>query len=445
MALSIAGILAQEGNDVTMVDEDVEALPEQQERFDLRTVSGHPSYPDVLERADAENADLLIALLRSDDSNLVAAQVAHTLFNIPTKIIRLEAATFIHNEKLFSNEAFPVDGIISPQKLVAENIRLLIEHPGAVQAYEFVSGRMLFFAAIVAPQAELIDAPIQNKDDGEDADFRVAAVYRYNRLLDMREASFRAGDEVYCVVRREHAPQLLKALTGRDETYERIFLGGGGNCGMHLARLLAENHRVKLIERDPVRAAFLSRMLDDKIIVLCASATDGDVMRRENIENGDVFCALTNDDEDNIMSAMLARSLGVKRVMSLVGRPSYVKLAEEIVDIAISPQEYSIGPLLCRVRESDIVSVCPLRHGASEMIEVVAHGAANSSRVVGRKVKDIRWPASMRVAAIARGDGIAMPQPDTVVEDGDHLVLFIDGRHRIGEVEKLFRVSATFV
>ena len=168
-------------------------------------------------------------------------------------------------------------------------------------------------------------------------------------------------------------------------------------------------------------------------------------MIQEHIEDCDVFCALTSDDEDNIMAAMLARSLGVKRVLSLVSRPSYVKLVDSMVDIAISPQEYSIGPLLCQTRDSDIVAVCPLRHGASEMIEVVAHGEANASRIAGHKVGDIRWPAKMSVAAIVRGDRILMPQDDIVVEDSDHLALFIDGRHRIDEVEKLFRVSATFV
>ena len=442
VAVSIGAILAQEGNNVTMIDENADKLSAHHDRFDIRTVAGHPSHPDVLEQADAGNADLLIAMLPSEDGNLVAAQIAHTLFNIPTKIVRLEAATYTQNEALFSDKAFPVDGIISPQQLVAENIRLLLDYPGAVQVFEFASGRCLLVAAIVAPDAERPGEP--PPVDG-DENFRVAAAYRGDQALDLRKETLRAGDEVYCVVARAHAKRLVHELTGRNKPHKKVFIGGGGNCGMHLARLLEGDYRVKLIERDPGRADFLSRTLADDTIVLRATANDEAVLRQEGIETSDVFCALTNDDEDNIMSALLARSFGVKCVMSLVSRPSYVKLVEKMVDIAISPQEYSIGPLLCRVRDSDITSVCSLRHGESEMIEVVAHGEASSSRVVGRKIKDVRWPQTMTVAAIARNDEVLMPQPDTVIEDRDHILLFIAGRHRIGEVEKLFRISATFV
>ena len=389
---------------------------------------------------------MLIAMLPSDESNLVAAQVVHTLFNIPIKIVRLEATTYIQNSALFSDTSFPVDSIISPQKLVAENIKTLIRYPGTLEVAEFVSGRLVLFAAPLSPNSKFVGTSIEKLSEA-DPNLLFSAVYRDDRLLDDDSAPLMAGDEIYCVAEQSRATGILRTITNSSHENKRIFIGGGGNCGMHLARLLTHDYHVKLFERDPARATFLSRMLD-KAIVVCASANDEDTLRQENIKDSDVFCSLTSDDEDNIMSAILARSLGVKCVMSLVGQPSYVKLVDKMVDIAISPQEYSIGPLLSQTRESDIVAVRLLRHGQSEVIEVVAHGAPASSRVVGRKISEISWPKAMHVAAVVRGDKILMPKSntaDTVVENDDHLLLFIDGLYRVGEVEKLFRVSATFL
>lgn len=446
--MSIAGILASEGNDVTLVDENKEDLTEHQERYDIRTVIGHPPYPDVLQRADAENADLLVALMENDECNLVACQVAQTLFHIPTKIARLEASTYIQNKPLFESDAFPVDNIISPQKLVAENIALLVSHPGTTQASEFVSGHLLLIATVVAPAAPANNTPLDElRQLLPDIDFGIAAVYRGDRRLSQDKGiSLQANDEVYCVTARENAKQLIALLAGEQQKNKNVFIAGGGNCGMHLANLLNNaGFLVKLMERNPERASFLAKTLDSKVIVLRADATAENVLLEEGIEESDVYCAVTSDDEDNIMSAMLAKNCGVKHIMALVGRMSYIKLVEKMVDVAISPQEYSIGPLLRQVRESDIVSVCPLRHSTAEMIEVVAHGDSGSSRVVGKLVGDVRWPQAMRVVAIARGDEVIMARPDTLMKQDDRILLFIDGQHRIGEVEKLFRISATFL
>ena len=332
-ATSIASILAAEGNDITLVDEYADNLPAHQDRFDIRTVAGHPSHPDVLERADAENADILIAMQPEDDSNLVAAQVAHTLFNIPIKIVRLEAATYLQNQSLFSDNGFPIDHIISPQKLVADSIALLIDHPGTMQFNEFGNSQLAFFGTLIKSKTEVVGQPINALEQiTSDTDFRIAAIYRDNRLLSINSTTrFAINDEVYCLAKPHLASTLISALHGTHATYKNIFIAGGGNCGMNLARLLESRYSVKLIERNPERAAFLSRSLSDKTIVLRASANDEDLLRQEGIENSDVFCSSTSDDEDNIMSAVLARSLGVKCVMSLVIRPSYVKLVEQMV------------------------------------------------------------------------------------------------------------------
>ena len=418
---------------------------ESQQRFDLRTVTGHPPHPDVLDRADAENADLLIAMLPDDEDNLVACQVAHTLFKIPTKIAKLEAATYTKTGDLFSEAAFPIDSIISPQQLVAENIALLIKNPGAVQVSEFASGRLIFVAVFVLPNAQLAGASI-NELKNTGINCRIAAIYRGDSILIPTETTtIEAEDEIYCVVAPQDVHSLLEAFTHPHKKHKNIFIAGGGNCGMHLAHLLSNDYRIKLMERDPSRAKFLASTLDNKIIVLRVDATAENVLHQEGIENSDLFCAVTSDDEDNIMSAMLAKKHGVKRVMSLVSRQSYVELIEKMVDVAISPQEYSIGPLLCQVRESDIVSVCPLRHGQAEMVEVVTHGAANTSQVVGKRLDEIHWPDTMTVVAIVRNDTAMMAHSTLVIEEHDHIVLFIQGRHRIKEIEKLFRVHATFV
>jgi trk system potassium uptake protein TrkA len=230
-----------------------------------------------------------------------------------------------------------------------------------------------------------------------------------------------------------------------DEPVRRVVIAGGGNIGLRLALALEQTNQVKIIERDPRRATFISEQLN-KAIVLVGDAADEELLLEENIDNVDVFCGLTNAEEANILSAMLAKRLGAHKVMALINRPSYVGLVESgTIDIAISPQQVTIGSLLAHVRRGDVVRVHSLRRGAAEAIEAIAHGTEQSSRVVGRKIEELELPRGTSIIAIVRGDQVIIAHHDVAIETDDHVILFMTDRRKIERLEQLFQVDVAFV
>ena len=444
---SLAQILADEANDITLIDEDAERLRVYQDRADLRIVAGFPSHPDVLRRAEAEDADMLVALTPNDEVNMVACRVAHTLFHVPTKIARIHSTAYLENQALFEKDAVPVDVLISPEQLVAENVYRLIKYPGSLQVVEFVNGQLLLVAAKVEHGGQLLNRPIRDIPSLlSNADIRIPAIYRRDRVIIPNGSDeLQAGDEVFFLAAKEQVRAMTMALHSTEKPYSRILIGGGGRTGMHLARLLKDDYEVKVIERDKQRARYLAEHLDG-VIVLHGDASSEEILIEENVDSIDVFCALTSDDEDNILSAMLAKHLGARKVMSLISRPSYVNLIQsDRIDIAISPQQDSLGALLRYIRKGDVVTVHSLRHGAAEAIEGIAHGDANVSRLVGRRLDRVRVPPDVALSAVVRGDKVYMAHRDIVIESDDHVIFFLNNKRRIPEVEKLFQVSATFM
>ena len=444
---SLALSLASEANDVTLVDTDSAVLQDIQNRADLRTVVGQASHPSVLERAGARDADVIIALTRSDEINMVACQIAYTLFHTPTKIARIRTLEYLSHRGLFMQEALPIDVLISPEHLISQHVQQLIEYPGSLQVLDFADGQIKLLAMRAHQDSPLVGKRLPDIWElMPETEAKVTAIYRNNNSIDLHDkTSIRADDEVFFIASSDNAVALTAQLRGTDKPYKRILLAGGGNIGFHLAKSLENKYQVRVVERDPDRADFLSESLD-KAIVLQSDVADQGMLLEENIENTDVFCALTDDDETNILSSMLAKRLGAKKVMSLINRPSYVDLVESsAIDIAISPQQITLGTLLAHVRKGDIVAVHSLRRGAAEAIEAVVHGDRKTSRVVGRSIKQIKLPGSATISAIARGENVIMANPDTEIEPDDHVIIFLADKASVRETERLFQVSATFI
>lgn len=444
---SLALSLANEANDITLVDTNPGVLQDIQDRADLRTIVGKASHPSVLEGAGAKDADMIIALTNSDETNMVACQVAYTLFHIPTKIARIRAIEYLSYSDLFMQEALPVDVLISPEHLVSQYIQRLIEHPGSLQVLDFANGKIKLLAMRADKEGLLIGKKLQGISElMPETEAKVVAVYRNNDSIELNDkTAIQAEDEVFFLASSANAIALTSHLRGTDKPYKRILLAGGGNIGYHLAKSLENKYQVKIIERNPDRSKYLSESLD-KTIVLQGDAADQDMLLEENIENMDVFCALTNDDEANVLSAMLAKRLGSNKVMSLINRPSYVDLVESgIIDIAISPQQVTLGTLLTHVRKGDIVAVHSLRRGAAEAIEAIAHGDGKTSNVVGRSIKQINLPNGATIGAIVRGGEVIMAEANTRIEPEDHVIMFLADKSGVKETERLFQVSATFI
>jgi trk system potassium uptake protein TrkA len=444
---SVAANLVSEANDITVVDHNPDLLRELQDRFDLRTILGHGAHPDVLRRAGAEDADMIIAVTNSDETNMVACQVAYTLFHTPTKIARVRAQSFLDQPKLFGTDALPIDFPISPEALVTEYILRLVENPGTLQVLDFAGGRIRLVAVKSYYGGPLVGHELRALHEHmPKVDARVAAIYRHDRAIEPQgDTVIEADDEIFFVAAPGHIRSVMSELRRLDRPYKRLIIAGGGNIGTRLAGALEVNYRVKVIERDLKRCKRIAESLE-KTIVLHGDAADRDLLLEENIENTDVFCAVTDDDEANILSAMLAKRLGARKVMALINRPSYVELVQSgAIDIAISPQQATIGSLLKHIRRGDVVVVHSLRRGAAEAIEAIAHGDETSSKVIGRSIENIKLPRGTSIGAIVRGDEVLMAHHDTVIAPEDHVILFLQDKARIPEVERLFQVGVTFL
>ncbi len=430
----------EEANEVTVVDINEEVLRDLQDRLDVRTVAGNAAHPTVLEAAGCAEADIIVALTSSDEVNLVACDVAFTLFRTPTKIARLRAHEYASRPELFRTDGLSVDVIISPEQLVTEYVERLIHHPGTLQVLDFADGKVRLVGVRTGRGGLLVGHPLRELTKHlPNIEVRVVAIYRDGRSVQPDgETIISEGDEVFFLAARDDIQRTMAEMRHGDDPARRVMIAGGGHIGLRLAKTLEKSNQVKLIERDARRARRVSELLENAI-VLHGDAADEELLIEENIDSTDVFAAVTNSEEANILSAMLAKRLGAHKAMALINRPSYTELVESSsIDIAISPQTITIGSLLAFVRRGDVVRVHALRRGASEALEAVVNGDERSSRVAGRTVAQIPLPEGASIGAIVRGDEVIMAHHDTRVLTDDHVILFLADRRHLEAVERLF-------
>ncbi|OZI68130.1 Trk system potassium transporter TrkA [Bordetella genomosp. 1] len=445
---SVAENLVSEQNDITVIDADPAQLRYLQERYDLRVVSGDATQVSTLAAAGAEDTDLLIACAASDSVNMVTCKIARQLFNVPRRIARIRMAEFPDHPELMGEEGFCIDALISPERSVTNYLHSLIEFPEALQVVEFADGRVSAVTVRVGSGSPMAHHSIERlREVWPDVKARVVDVLRDGRPLHAGEGTVIApGDEVVLVVDTRHARRAVRQLREAERSVRRVMIAGGGNIGLRLARQLAEeNYSVRIIERSAQRCEYLAAELPSSVLVLHGSGTDEALLESENIEDMDTWLALTSDDEDNIMSSLLAKRMGARKVIALINRAAYGELMQgSHIDIAVSPSQATMSELLRHVRRGDVVAVHRLRQGVAEALEAIAHGDRSTSKVVGRKVGEIRLPKGATIGAMVRGDEIILPDADTEIESDDHVIVFVPSRQQMPRVEKLFQVSASF-
>ncbi|HUA88189.1 MAG TPA: Trk system potassium transporter TrkA [Steroidobacteraceae bacterium] len=431
----------EEANEVTVIDLNEEVLRDLQDRLDVRTVAGNAAHPNVLQAAGAAEAEIIVALTSSDEVNLTACDVAFTLFRTPTKIARLRAPEYTSRPELFRTDGLSVDVIISPEQLVTEYVERLIHQPGTLQVLDFADGKVRLVGVRTRRGGLLVGHPLRELPQHlPNMELRVVAIYRDGRSVQPEGDTVIAdGDEVFFLAGNDDIRRAMAQMRHGDDPARRVTIAGGGHIGYRLAKTLEKSNQVKLIERDARRARKVSELLENAI-VLHGDAADEELLIEENIDSTDVFAAVTNSEEANILSAMLAKRLGAHKVMALINRPSYTELVESgPIDIAISPQTITIGSLLAYVRRGDVARVHALRRGASEALEAIVNGDERSSRVVGRTVAQIPLPEGASIGAIVRGEQVIMAHHDTRVQADDHVILFLADRRHLEAVERLFQ------
>ena len=465
---SVAESLASEQNDITVIDTDPARLAVLQDRLDLRGVAGNGIQPSVLKEAGIEDADMFIACAPLDETNLVACKVAHDVFHVPTTIARIRSPEFQEQTSLTTDKAtgFAVDQVICPEDSVTRTIRKLIEYPVALQVLEFGQGLLSLIAVRAVAGGPLVQHGLAETPQlVPGADMRIVAIYRQDKPLAELDGKTRieVGDEVFVLAATDKLPHVLGALRKMDRPVRRIMIAGGGKVGLRLARQLAGQMQIKILEVNRARCDYLATQLPADVLVLNGDSTDEELMDDENVQDMDLFLALTSDDEDNIMACLLAKRMGARRVLALINRKAYADLVQgTTIDIALSPAHAVIGELLAYVRRGDVEAVHSLRRGAAEALEAVVRGDRGSCRISGRRIEEVALPRGAQIGAIVRGlpvpgeedlgdkRGDAAPEViiahhDTVIQQGDRVIVFMPSKKQVREVEKLFQVTATFL
>ena len=451
---TLAENLASEANDVTLIDTAEATLQELRDRLDIRTVLGQGSHPEVLEQAGIEDADMLVAVTTHDEVNMIACQIAHSLFNTPHKIARIRSEGYTKTTvaaRLFGAQNLPVDAVITPEILVTEHLQRLINQPGALQVVDFADGKVQLIGVRATNGAPMIGQHIQAlKESMPEIPIHVPAVYRKSQpIIPSSSTVIQEGDEVFFLAAGNHIRSAMNTLTSREKPYQKIVVAGGGNIGYRFAEAIESQFQTKVIELSPERCDFLAEHLN-RSIVLNGSSSDQDLLTEEGIDSTDVFLALTNNDAANIISSMLAKKLGAGKVVTLVNNAVYVDLMQSSeLDIAVSPAQITASKLLTYVRRGDTVRVHSLRRGAAEAMEIVAHGDTQSSKVVGRTIGELPLPEGASIGAVVRGEEkktaeVLIGNNDLVIEDEDHVIIFLTDKSHTRKVEQLFQVGIAF-
>lgn len=442
---SLAQNLVSTKNDVTVVDSSRQPLAELQERFDLRTVHGDASSPAVLEEAGAHDVDLMVCCSASDAVNLIACYLGREVFNVPRRIARLRTPYYLEHSH-FSSEKFGVDHVISPEQSITDYLFHLVEFPEVLEIVEFANGLVSLLTLKVSAKSSFLKLQInQNNLNLPDSNGRILDVIRQDKSLALgRNFSLERDDEVVLAVDTTEARKAIKQLHKRLHRIRNVMIVGGGNIGERLARQLAnEDYNVRLIEMNEQRCHELSKVLPENVIVLHGNSTDETLLMDEHVMDMHAFLALTDADEDNIMASLLAKRLGAEKVLTLVSRQSYGELIRgSDIDIAVSPIWTTIGALMRDLKQGAVVRGHRLRQGRSEAVEYKALGDENNSKVIGRRVAEITWPKYAVLAAIVRDAKVIVPTPDMVIENEDHVIVYVSDLRAMEQVEKLFQVSA---
>jgi trk system potassium uptake protein TrkA len=437
---SVLASLASEANDIVVVDSQPALLKDLQDRYDIATVQGNAAHPTVLERAGAAEADMLIAVTSDDETNMLACQIVDTLFKVPKKIARVRALEYTSYPQLFETGGLPIDVVISPEQIVTRSIERLLEHPGASQVLDFADGRVRLASVHARHGGPLVGREIKELHQHmPNVHARITAIVRNGQpIIPNGKVVIEDGDEVFFVASSEEIKDVMSELRELDKPYKRLMFAGGGHIGKRVAHALESRYQVKVIEKDPKRAKKIAAELSNTV-VLVGDASDKELLLNENIETTDIYCAITNDDEANILSAMLAKRLGARRVISLINKSAYADIVDvNLVDLVISPKQSTIGSLLRHVRRGDVVQVHSLRHGQAEAIEAIAHGTRGESEIVGQRIDQIKIPTGIVMGALVRGEEVIQVHHDTVIEEGDHVIMFLHDKKLIRVIEKMF-------
>ena len=441
---SVAKILSDDGNDITLVDVDKSVLENLKEQIDIKTIHGLASHPSIQRLADADNSDMVIAVTGNDEVNMAACHVAKNIFNVPKRIARLRANEYLNDEDGFQKKFFSINDVISPNILVTDYVKNIIDHPGAFQAFKFAYGKVHVIAATVLSNGPLARKRLSEfRDHLPNVDVKVVAIFREKKYLIPDDDTFIMPDDDVLFIATEENMRFMSELRKMTDKPHNVMIAGGGRVGSALAKKLEDTYNLKLIEKDKVIAKNISENLSSTV-VLNNDIADETMLKNENINDVDYFCAVTSDDQANILSAKLAKDMGAGKTIAIVNKSSYRNLVSKEIDVVVSPEDVTIGSLLASVRTSDIVSVNRIGNIDGEVMEIVAHGDKKTSKLVGNRISQLQLPKSIVIGAVVRDDNVILANEDIEIQDEDHIIIFAFDKKELPTIEKLFQVNVGF-
>ena len=436
---SLARNLSNSNYEVCIVDENKNKLSDLEDKLDIMTVQGNASQLSTLKKSGLDEETIIIAVTSNDEVNIVACQIAKKVFNVKKTICRFKDNSYFTQLGIFGDGV--IDIPISPEDQITSYLKELIDHPGAGQIETFANGKVKLVSVKAKKKGKLVGRELKGiKDDMPDVDAFIAAIYRKGHpFIPSGDTVIKENDEIYFISSESDIGSIVDEFRDHEEQYSRIMIVGGGKVGFSLAKHLEKSYNVKLIDSNTERCMTLSKELD-KTIVLNGSATDETLLKRENISNIDIFCALTDDDETNVMSSLLAKKMGAKKTMIILNNPSYLGLVPGFIDIYIAPYRLTVSSVLQDLRESDVAQDVILKvNTGAEAIEGIVHANEFTSPLFGKPIKDIPLPEGSAIAAIIRHGELIMPSSTVELTLNDHLIIFLSDKNKVGEVEVLFK------
>jgi len=436
---SLARALVNNNYDVSIVDQDKAALSELEEKLDIMTVEGHAAHSLSIKKTGADESTTVIAVTSNDEVNIIACQIAKKQFNVKKTICRLAENSYTEDLNVFGEGI--IDIVISPEKEVMNHLKELIIHPGTEQIEKFADGTVNLVSVKAKKKGKLVGRELKGfKDDMPDTNAFVASIYRKGKpFIPSGDTVIKENDEIYFISSESNIDQIVNEFREKEDVYSRVMVVGGGKIGFSLAKEIENEYKTKLVDSNKERCSKLSKELE-KTIVLHGSATDEDLLKSESIENIDIFCALTDDDETNLMSSLLAKKMGAKKTMIILNNPSYLGLVPGFIDIYIAPYRLTVSSVLQDLRDSDVAQDVLLKMDTgAEAIEGVVHANEYTSELFGKSLKEIPLPEGASIGAVVRHGELLMPESDVELCINDHLIIFLANKDMVSEVEVFFK------
>ena len=446
VGFTIAKLLSEQNHSITVIDQSSEDIQKINESLDVRAIVGKATYPSVLEKADATEADMIIAVTRNDEINMLICQIAYSIFKIQKKIARIRSTDYLNPKfsKLYNKENLPIDVIISPEIEIAKSIQRKLEAPGALDNVTFAQNKIRLLEILVDESCKLTNIPLNELTKKfPKLEANIMGVIRKEKFIILKKNDvMKKDDKAYVIINSEQMEQTLSAFGHEEEISKKILIIGGGNIGFNLAKNIEqsfESARIKIIEKDKSRAEFIAKELNNTIVIN-GNGLDEDVLSESNLDEIETVLALTNDDEDNLMVSVIVEKFSKqKRTMALINKPNYSLLQSSLkIDDLIDPRMNTVSSILKHVHKGTIETAYTILNGEYEVIEAEI---IETSELINKELKNSNLPDEIRIGAILRDNDIIIPRSNFIFNKKD-IVVFLAKRDQLSVVENMFRISS---